>query len=75
MDEAPLVDASWNISNPPSVESANCGTMLTALPSWEDDGCSWLLDCQDFGIHDFGFDCLNDIELNATNTLDMGDKN
>ncbi|GLU05639.1 hypothetical protein SLE2022_227280 [Rubroshorea leprosula] len=75
MDEAPLVDASWNISNPPSVENANCGTMLTALPSWEDDGYSWLLDYQDFGIHDFGFDCLNDIELNATNMLDMGDKN
>ncbi|GLT91010.1 hypothetical protein SLE2022_089200 [Rubroshorea leprosula] len=73
MDEAPLFDASWGVINPP--ENGNCGTMATALPSWEEDNCSWLLDCQDFGIHDFGPDSLDDnIELNAMNTLDMGDK-
>lgn len=75
LDEAPLADASsWGIINPP--ENGNCGSMATALPFGEEDSYSWLLDCQDFGIHDFGFDCLNDnIELNAMNTLDMGDKN
>ncbi|XWS49800.1 hypothetical protein CRYUN_Cryun12cG0033800 [Craigia yunnanensis] len=68
MDETPLVDASWN-STIPARETCND----TSLPSWEDN-CTWLLDCQDFGIHDFGFDCLNDIELNMMNTLEMGDK-
>ncbi|XP_021275674.1 protein ODORANT1-like [Herrania umbratica] len=68
MDEPPLVDASWN--SVPAGETACNGT---SLPSWEDD-CAWLPDCQDFGIHDFGFDCLNDIELNTMNTLEMGDK-
>ncbi|PIN12709.1 Transcription factor, Myb superfamily [Handroanthus impetiginosus] len=28
-----------------------------------DENCSWLLDCQDFGIHDFGFDSFNDVEM------------
>ncbi|EXB54436.1 Protein ODORANT1 [Morus notabilis] len=42
------------------------------LPSFEDN-CSWLLDCQDFGIQDFGLDCFDDFELNnALNTLEMG---
>ncbi|XVF51663.1 hypothetical protein PTKIN_Ptkin04bG0202600 [Pterospermum kingtungense] len=70
MDEPPLVDASWkNIV--PAGEACNNGTIL---PTWEDN-CAWLQDCQDFGIHDFGFDCLNDIELNKMmNTLEMGDK-
>ncbi|XVE65014.1 hypothetical protein DITRI_Ditri07aG0147800 [Diplodiscus trichospermus] len=68
MDEPPLVDASWN-SNIPAGETCN----QTSLPTWEDN-CAWLLDCQDFGIHDFGFDCLNDMELNTMNTLEMGDK-
>ncbi|XP_022772808.1 protein ODORANT1-like [Durio zibethinus] len=68
MDEPPLVDASWN-STTPGGETCNG----TSLPSWEDN-CAWLLDCQDFGIHDFGFECLNDIELNTMNMLEMGDK-
>ncbi|WRX18920.1 SANT/Myb domain - like 10 [Theobroma cacao] len=68
MDEPPLVDASWN-----SVPAGETACKGTSLPPWEDD-CAWLPDCQDFGIHDFGFDCLNDIELNTMNTLEMGDK-
>ncbi|KAL0296172.1 UNVERIFIED_CONTAM: protein ODORANT1 [Sesamum radiatum] len=36
--------------------------------SW-DESCSWLLDCQDFGVHDFGFD----LEINnALNSLETG---
>ncbi|XVF10772.1 hypothetical protein REPUB_Repub07fG0211800 [Reevesia pubescens] len=66
LDEPPLVDASWN--SIAAGETCNNGTNLLSL----EENCAWLLDCQDFGIHDFGFDCLNDIELN---TLEMqGDK-
>ncbi|KAG2681450.1 hypothetical protein I3843_11G145400 [Carya illinoinensis] len=72
IDEAPLVDAgtaTWE--NPPIGENMICNM---GLPSLEEN-CAWLLDCQDFGIHDFGFDCFNDIDqLNALNTLDMGEK-
>ncbi|PPD99479.1 hypothetical protein GOBAR_DD03493 [Gossypium barbadense] len=65
MDEPPLVDVSWT-----SVSAGETNCNLTSLPSWEED-CAWLLDCQDFGANDFGFDYLDDIELN---TLEMGDK-
>ncbi|XP_012475971.1 MYB-like transcription factor ODO1 [Gossypium raimondii] len=65
MDEPPLVDVSWT-----SISAGETNCNLTSLPSWEED-CAWLLDCQDFGANDFGFDYLNDIELN---TLEMGDK-
>ncbi|KAK8504629.1 hypothetical protein V6N12_017206 [Hibiscus sabdariffa] len=64
MDEPPLVDASWT-----SIPAGEPNCNISSLPSW--DNCSWLLDCQDFGVKDFGFDYLNDIELN---TLEMGDK-
>ncbi|TYG77473.1 hypothetical protein ES288_D03G197700v1 [Gossypium darwinii] len=68
-DEPPLIDASWDINLPAGGETYNG----ISLPSWEEN-CAWLLDCQDFGINDFGLDCLNDIELNTMNTLEMGDK-
>ncbi|KAK4486405.1 hypothetical protein RD792_009079 [Penstemon davidsonii] len=43
--------------------------------SW-DENCSWLLDCQDFGIHDFGLDCFNEMEINnLLNSLDMENNN
>ncbi|KAE8694579.1 Protein ODORANT1 [Hibiscus syriacus] len=66
-DEPPLVDASWT-----SIPAGESNSNMSSLPSW--DNCSWLLDCQDFGVNDFGFDYLNDIELNTMNTLGMGDK-
>lgn len=66
-DEMQL-DPSWKFPAGGGESFSNMG-----LPSW-DDGCAWLLDCQDFGIHDFGFDCFNDIEVNSLNTLEMGDK-
>lgn len=56
MDEPPLIDASWDMINGGNV------------PSWEDESCSWLLDCQDFGIHDFGIDYLNNIGLDMEDT-------
>lgn len=67
-DDAPcLVDAPWEI---PAVghnfENA-------CVPSW-DENYAWLLDCQDFGIHDFGFDCFsNDVEANMLTTLKVSD--
>ncbi|KAL9438726.1 hypothetical protein AB3S75_024408 [Citrus x aurantiifolia] len=70
IDEPPLIDAPWNISNPPVEENIN----ETGLPvAWDhQDNCSWLLDCQDFGIHDFGIDCFSDFELNTLNNLEVG---
>lgn len=68
IDEPPLVDASWkNIT--PAPESKND----MGFPSLEDN-CTWLLDCQDFGVHDFGLDCFDNIELNTLNTIEMEDK-
>lgn len=67
IDEPPLIDAPWNISNPPVVQNIN------ETVAWDNqDNCPWLLDCQDFGIQDFGIDCFSDFELNALNNLEMG---
>nr|URY18907.1 MYB protein [Zanthoxylum bungeanum] len=69
----PLIDASWNIN--PATAAQNINETAAGLPNWDhQDNCSWLLDCQDFGIHDFGIDCFSDIELNSLNNLEMGDK-
>lgn len=70
-DEAPVppvADAPWEY--PAAAQNFdNPGMPLL------DDNCPWLLDCQDFGIHDFGFDCFNDMEIsNVLNTLEMGNK-
>lgn len=65
----------WN-SQPSSSYVGHQGLENNAnanLPtSWE-DGSSWLFDCQDFGIQDFGIDCFNDIEImNTLGALDRG---
>ncbi|OIT04594.1 PREDICTED: protein ODORANT1-like [Nicotiana attenuata] len=63
--DAPLVDSLWEL--PVSSEEQKKFDNMT---SW-DDSLNWLLDCQDFGIHDFGFDnCFNDVELEVFNTID-----
>ncbi|XP_059642948.1 MYB-like transcription factor ODO1 [Cornus florida] len=66
-EETSLVDGPWEI--PTTGQNFD----NTSLPSW-DENCSWLLDCEDFGIHDFGLDCFNDFEVNTLNTLEMGNK-
>ncbi|XP_008238636.1 PREDICTED: protein ODORANT1 [Prunus mume] len=77
VDETPLIDALW--SNNGQVVADHGGNEINiengmGLQSWEDN-CAWLLDCQDFGVHDFGMDyCFNDVELNGLSTLEMGDK-
>ncbi|KAG5028229.1 Protein ODORANT1 [Glycine soja] len=63
LDETPLVEALWDTT--PNLENTN--NNMSLLPSWEEN-CAWLLDCQDFGIHDFGF---NEIESNALQTVGM----
>ncbi|KAJ9173443.1 hypothetical protein P3X46_016577 [Hevea brasiliensis] len=74
MDEPPLVDASWNNNNPPATDNTNNnGELGYPYPSWEDN-CTWLLDCQDFGVHDFGFDCFDDLEFKSLNALEMEQK-
>ncbi|XP_022156451.1 protein ODORANT1-like isoform X2 [Momordica charantia] len=61
-------EALWNNHNPPAANGANNFV-------WEENNCSWLLDCEDFGIHDFGFDFFNDFESNnAINTTEMEGK-
>ncbi|XP_057977902.1 MYB-like transcription factor ODO1 [Malania oleifera] len=67
-DEMPLSDAPWKLPAAGDGYDNSVG-----LPSWE-ESCAWLVDCEDFGIQDFGFDCFNEIEVNTLNTLEMGDK-
>ncbi|XP_027360425.1 protein ODORANT1-like [Abrus precatorius] len=62
-DETPLMDILWDTA--PESYNTNNGM---GLPIWEDN-CSWLLECQDFGIHDFGFNCFSEIESTASQTI------
>lgn len=68
LDETPLVEALWEMDTTPIVE--NTKNDMSFMPSWEDN-CAWLFDCQDFGIHDFGFNCFNEIESSALQTIGM----
>ncbi|KAJ6308275.1 hypothetical protein OIU76_017954 [Salix suchowensis] len=71
MDEPPLVDASWNSIIPPAAANTNDDM---GFPSWEENHTR-LSDCQDFGVHDFGFDCFDSMEfISAHNTLEMEHK-
>ncbi|PHU28426.1 Protein ODORANT1 [Capsicum chinense] len=69
-DAPPLIDSSWELP----VKSFDNNNNMTS--SWDDESFNWLFDCQDFGIHDFGFDnCFNDVELEVFNTIyDMENK-
>ncbi|XP_055821348.1 MYB-like transcription factor ODO1 [Solanum dulcamara] len=72
-DAPPLIDSSWELPVK-SFDNINNNNNITSL--WDDGSFNWLLDCQDFGIHDFGFDnCFNDVELEVFNTIyDMENK-
>ena len=70
MDEPPLVDASWNNIIPPAPANTNDDT---GYPSWEEN-YTWLSDCQDFGVHDFGLECFDSMELSVLSTLEMEHK-
>lgn len=67
LDETPLVEALWEMDITPiaKTETEHTKTEMNSVPTWEDN-CAWLLDCQDFGIHDFGFNYFNEIETLGT---------
>ncbi|PHT58073.1 Protein ODORANT1 [Capsicum baccatum] len=71
-DAPPLIDSSWELP----VKSFDNNNNNNMTSSWDDESFNWLFDCQDFGIHDFGFDnCFNDVELEVFNTIyDMENK-
>ncbi|KAF5819063.1 putative transcription factor MYB family [Helianthus annuus] len=70
-DEPPLVDTmSWEL---PNINAQNINSDIGAFASW-DDCVRWLLDGQDFGVHDFGFDCFDEIEMSALDTLETNNK-
>lgn len=79
LDETPLVEALWDTNNnnttPPIIaaetENNTKVDMGFVVPSNWEDTCAWLLDCQDFGIHDFEFNCFNEIESNALQAIGM----
>lgn len=62
-DDPPQIEFPWEFPSPQ--ENLNC----FSASSW-DQSCQWLLDCQDFGVHDFGFECLNDVVGIVNNGLD-----
>ncbi|KAG6431808.1 hypothetical protein SASPL_109893 [Salvia splendens] len=57
-DDPLMMDFPWEF---PSSEE---GLATFSASSW-DPSCQWLLDCQDFGVHDFGFECFNDFGVGA----------
>ncbi|KAJ8764214.1 hypothetical protein K2173_005394 [Erythroxylum novogranatense] len=71
IDEPPLIDASWSNTSDAPAALENIYNHK-GYQSWDED-CSWLLECQDFGIQDFGFDCFDNSELNALSSLEMED--
>ncbi|TQE14013.1 hypothetical protein C1H46_000307 [Malus baccata] len=74
MDETPLIDALWNDNNQGGIDYNIIENNGMGFQSNWEDNCAWLLDCQDFGIHDFGMDCFNDVEVNGNKTLEVGGK-
>lgn len=62
-NDAPLVDLTWDLSDDQMIFDD-----LT-IPKL-DENFAWLMDCQDFGIHDFGFECFNNLDVNIVSTVD-----
>ncbi|KAL7160312.1 hypothetical protein ABFS83_01G085600 [Erythranthe nasuta] len=61
-DEDPIIESPWELLlQAHSNQQGNLDSFWAMMP-WEEN-CPWLLDCQDFGIHDFGFDSFNDLEM------------
>ncbi|KAI3687586.1 hypothetical protein L1987_81286 [Smallanthus sonchifolius] len=70
-DEPPLVDlTSWELPN--NAQNFN-SDHIDVFSSWN-DCATWLLDCQDFGVHDFGLDCFNEVEMSVFDTLEASNK-
>lgn len=71
----PATDVSWSSQVPGDLMN-NFLSNDAGFPSSWDENCSWLLGCEDFGVHDFGFDCFGDMEVKTveSSTLEAGDK-
>ncbi|KAH6822158.1 myb domain protein 42 [Perilla frutescens var. hirtella] len=63
-DDPPPIEFPWEF---PTTQENPSGFSES---SW-DQNCQWLLDCQDFGVHDFGFECFNDVGYSAGNGLEL----
>ncbi|KAJ0594536.1 putative transcription factor MYB-HB-like family [Helianthus annuus] len=64
-NEAPLIDTTtWELPN----IGTSFNMCANSFVSWDDYCTTWLLDCQDFGVHDFGLDSFSDVEINIINT-------
>lgn len=69
-NDPPLVDA-WSWESPNNEKkSKECTSVFT---TW-DECATWLMDCQDFGIQDFGLDFLGEVEMSFSKTLEMDNK-
>lgn len=69
----PLISCLFRDDDPPHLEFPwEFPSPQHNLNTFWDDNCQWLLDCQDFGIHDFGFESFNDMEI--TSSVEMGKK-
>lgn len=76
LEEAnPTVDVSWNFQVPGGMTNNFLGNDTVFPSSWEEN-CPWLLDCEDFGVHDFGLDCFSstDVKTVESSTLEIGNK-
>ncbi|XP_043711942.1 MYB-like transcription factor ODO1 [Telopea speciosissima] len=58
---------SWDF---PATPSAGNSINNVSLSSWEEN-CAWLLDCQDFGVEEFGFGCFNDVDMGMDMNMNM----
>ncbi|XP_057420966.1 MYB-like transcription factor ODO1 [Lotus japonicus] len=68
LDETPLVEALWDSA--PIAPDDNTKIDMGLVSSWEDN-CAWLFDCEDFGIHDFGFNSFDEVESCPLQTIEM----
>ncbi|GKA43536.1 ODORANT1-like protein [Tanacetum coccineum] len=73
-DDEKLLSYLLGDNEPPLVydnekKSKECTSVFT---TW-DECAAWLMDCQDFGVHDFGLDFLGEVEMSFSNTLETMD--
>lgn len=72
----PTIDVSWG-SQVPGHSMNNFLSNDAGFPSSWDENCSWLMGCEDFGVHDFGFDCFSDnmeVKTVESSTMEAGNK-
>ncbi|KAI3501137.1 hypothetical protein L1887_28997 [Cichorium endivia] len=61
-NEPPLLDSISDWELPNNENKSKNSTSVFA--SW-DDCATWLMDCKDFGVNDFGLDFLNEVEMSV----------